>query len=509
MSATMPKKTMTHPNRSQNQSADLEYLRDFFTSLATGKREPATPTKLSISTSTLLSSIPGSGNGFARRRWPISPISPLANSSASDSFPRLAGPATPTKLSIPTTPSSSSTPASGKGNARQRLPISPISPLSHGSASDSSCFPELSMSPTTTTSEKSFFDMSDSESESEMEDLPPRGRTMRRQYNRGRPSTGRFRGPLVPGQTKATMLPDTQRDKVSESDGKKVVVVSEDEDRKEDKSENDENKFTFKLMIHELYEIVEFAEMVQDVIEDSKEKYKPLPPGVISRRRKGEKRGRAMEDSDDSTDEEVDDNIDDNEGGDDTIEEVEGETTIDGLKKLHKFPGVGLGLSAAVRAERATKKRCVGRTRSGRVPQPMETGCMYELNTDTEGIAETSMQAEDPEPPKNPNPAEDLNPSENPNPKESVDESYSLVSETPKPAELNKEDKIPVTPLTPASTPRKVAPPPPIITPKRLTARRMSNDSVPPPRTPFATSYRQREPTGMRLSSPWMPRRVS
>ncbi|EED79727.1 predicted protein [Postia placenta Mad-698-R] len=46
----------------------------------------------------------------------------------------------------------------------------------------------------------------------------------------------------------------------------------------------DKHQFTFKLMIHSLYTISEFAMMVTDVLTDSQSRFQPLPPSMRERK---------------------------------------------------------------------------------------------------------------------------------------------------------------------------------------------------------------------------------
>ncbi|TCD71816.1 hypothetical protein EIP91_003159 [Steccherinum ochraceum] len=104
-------------------------------------------------------------------------------------------------------------------------------------------------------------------------------------------------------------------------------------------------QFTFKMMIHELYDINDFASMVQEVLAASQKKYQPLPESLKPRRGSvgGEYRGEWLV-------------------GEGIQEEEEG------LMKGGKFPrGLGLGRPSGLdvpAAERALKKRRVGRRRS-------------------------------------------------------------------------------------------------------------------------------------------------
>lgn len=106
-----------------------------------------------------------------------------------------------------------------------------------------------------------------------------------------------------------------------------------------------EHKFTFKIMLHDLYDVDDFASMVQDVLESSRKTYKPLPDEL-----------KPKQHSRDSL------------FGSGNSGELD-----EGRKSKEKgFPkSLGLGMPSGV-SERAMKKRCVGRIRSSSGPEKRE-----------------------------------------------------------------------------------------------------------------------------------------
>lgn len=234
--------------------------------------------------------------------------------------------------------------ASGGKSVKPGLTISPP-PLKSPTASIGS-LPDLCGSPTSTSSNISIRTLSDESDASSSDDdafssvpsspLAGRGRTAERAFNRGKP--------------------------------KVVTTPNEDKD------------FTFKLMLHDIYGTSNFVDMVQGVIQESKKTYRPLPENMKPKPRREFLKRRDLER--DADDEESPERV--------------VEARIPETPTKSRYPD-GLGLGTPVRSERAAKKRCVGRTRSGREPQPMEIGCVYELDSVDEGasyLADTSTTIE-------------------------------------------------------------------------------------------------------------------
>ncbi|KAK7687825.1 hypothetical protein QCA50_009044 [Cerrena zonata] len=216
--------------------------------------------------------------------------------------------------------------ASGGKSVKPGLTISPPLPKSRTSSIGS--LPDLCASPTSTCSNVSLRTISDESDASSSEDdvssyVPPsplttRGRTAERVFNRGK--------------------------------SKVVTTPNEDKD------------FTFKLMLHDIYGTTNFVDMVQGVIQESKKTYRPLPENMKPKPRREFLKRRDLErDADDE-------------------ESPERVVEVPQTPTKPRYPE-DLGLGTPVRSERAAKKRCVGRTRSGREPQPMEIGCVYELDS--------------------------------------------------------------------------------------------------------------------------------
>lgn len=123
-------------------------------------------------------------------------------------------------------------------------------------------------------------------------------------------------------------------------------------------SPRDNKDFTFKLKVNDLYGITEFTDMVQGVIKQSKKTYRPLPDHMRPKPRRENRKRDGRDDDDEYSDRDE----------------------IATMKP--KYPeGLGLGSPPnGVRPIRAAKKRCVGKTGSGREPQPLEIGRVYEVD---------------------------------------------------------------------------------------------------------------------------------
>ncbi|THH29514.1 hypothetical protein EUX98_g4665 [Antrodiella citrinella] len=107
-----------------------------------------------------------------------------------------------------------------------------------------------------------------------------------------------------------------------------------------------DQQFTFKLMIHELYDINDFAAMVQEVLAASQKQFQPLPEAMKpTPRKQKQKAWRGLEE-----------------------EYGDGDEEREKWGSGGKFPkGLGLGRPSGLNisiAERALKKRRVGRRRS-------------------------------------------------------------------------------------------------------------------------------------------------
>ncbi|KAH8093264.1 hypothetical protein BXZ70DRAFT_390601 [Cristinia sonorae] len=122
--------------------------------------------------------------------------------------------------------------------------------------------------------------------------------------------------------------------------------------------------FTFKMMIHELYDINDFASMVQEVLAKSQQQFRPLPEAL----KRALKSSRKTEEQDDGDSQDEEERRVSKMGkllrGEKTVVRGSGQ----GVASAGKFPkNLGLGRPSGLdvpAAERALKKRRVGRRRS-------------------------------------------------------------------------------------------------------------------------------------------------
>ena len=244
--------------------------------------------------------------------------------------------------------------ASGGKSPRPSLAITP--PRIKSRTSSIGSIPELCSSPTSISSGVSLRTISDESDASSSDDdgssdvpqspLAARGRTPERVFNSG-------------DKPKSATSPHADKD------------------------------FTFKLMLHDIYGPEKFVTMVKDVIKESKKNYRPLPDHLKGKPRREFLKRRDLDTSDEDSPERV------------------VRPRIPETPPKPRYPeSLTLG-TPPIRIARAAKKRCVGRTRSGREAQPREFRCHYEFeqveDTDTSAwFADASFTVEPLELPSTP-----------------------------------------------------------------------------------------------------------